>query len=118
MRGQIIYSIIYAHIKNLWEKKEEQRACVYALVEKLFGRKRERRKPVSRVAARDGFHLRDDSRPVGLFGEIDSHVDTIPVQCLDRSDTLVCNGAPFVPCVIGSGGGGGGWGDEGNTGYR
>ena len=52
------------------------------------------------MAPRDKFHLRDDSRPVGLLGEIDRHVDTVPVQRLHHSDTLVAYGAPLVPVII------------------
>ena len=55
---------------------------------------------MSRMAPRDKFHLRDDSRPVGLLGEIDRHVDAVPVQRLHHSDTLVAYGAPLVPVII------------------
>ena len=50
-----------------------------------------------RVIPRHRFHLRDDSRPVDLLGEVHSHIDPIPVESPHHTHTAVVDGAPLVP---------------------
>lgn len=52
---------------------------------------------VSRVNSWNHFHLRDESCPVILLGEIDAHISPIPIDRADHAHTLVCHRAPLVP---------------------
>ena len=54
---------------------------------------------MSRVGPGGQLHLRDDSSPVDLLGEVDSHINTISVESLDHTHTRMSNRAPLVPGI-------------------